>query len=151
MESNLKFLSRYPVIYSIVTIPLTAVRFKTNFGQKQNLHPVATFVAIFIYSLSGFFNALLFMLTRKDLLFTNSRDLKQEKVGVAPGGGNEVMIGVVREDSDEELGSEKMEKGDSNRLAPSIMLGSGSSDGGWEPNVIDDCSKEIMTTPSSSL
>ena len=90
------------------------------------------------------------MLTRKDLLFTNSRDLKQEKVGVAPGGGNEVMIGVVREDSDEELGSEKMEKGDSNRLAPSIMLGSGSSDGGWEPPMIeDDCSKEIMTTPRS--
>ena len=140
------------MIYSIVTIPLTAVRFKTNFGQKQNLHPVATFVAIFIYSLSGFFNALLFMLTRKDLLFTNSRDLKQEKVGVAPGGGNEVMIGVVREDSDEELGSEKMDKGDSNRLAPSIMLGSGSSDGGWEPNVIeDDCSKETVTTPRSSV
>ena len=150
MESNLKFLSRYPVIYSIVTIPLTAVRFKTNFGQKQNLHPVATFAAIFIYSLSGFFNALLFMLTRKDLLFTNSRDVKQEEVGVAPGGGNEVMIGVVHEDSDEELGNEKMEKGDSNRLAPSIVIGSGSSDGGWEPPVIEDvCSKETITIPRS--
>ena len=90
------------------------------------------------------------MLTRKDLLFTNSRDVKQEEVGVAPGGGNEVMIGVVHEDSDE-LGNEKMDKGDSNRLTPSIVIGSGSSDGGWEPNVIDDCSKEIMTTPSSSL
>ena len=150
MEPNLKFLSRYPVIYSIVIIPLTAVRFKTNFGQKHNLHSVATFVVIFIYSLSGFFNALLFMLTRKDLLFTNSRDVKQEEVGVAPGGGNEVMIGVVHEDSDEELGNEKMEKGDSNRLAPSIVIGSGSSDGGWEPPVMEDvCSKETITIPRS--
>lgn len=143
------------MIYSIVVIPLSAVRFKTNFGEDNNLPSVATFVVIFIYSLSGFFNALLFMLTRADLLFTNSPDLKRE-VGVAPGAGSEVMIGVEHVGSEEELGVEKLgsrmttgiRREDSNHLAPSIALGSGSSDGGWEPPVIDDDdSKGILTVP----
>ena len=86
------------------------------------------------------------MLTRKDLLFVNSRDLK---VGVAPGAGKEVAIGVVHTDSDDELGNEK-EKGmsseNSNRLAPLVVIGSGS--GGWEPPAIeDDNSKEILAIP----
>ena len=92
------------------------------------------------------------MLTRKDLLFVNSRDLK---VGVAPRAEKEVAIRVVHTDSDEELGNEKekMEKGtsseDSNRLAPSVVIGSGSSHGGWEPPAIedDDNSKEILAIP----
>ena len=136
------------MIYSIVVIPLTAVRFKTDFGLKNNLPPIATFVVIFIYSLSGFFNALLFLLTRKDLLFMESPDLKR-KVGVAPGA--EEPVGAVQPSSDEELGGEKNENRtkmeDSNHLAPSILIGSG-SDGGWEPHVTEENgSKEILTIP----
>lgn len=95
------------------------------------------------------------MLTRKDLLFANSLDLKRV-VGVAPGAGSEVMIGVEHARSEEELGKEMQEnraatairRENSNQLAPSIVIGSGSSDGGWEPPMIgDNDSKEILAVP----
>jgi len=59
----------YPFVYSIVVLPLSAVRWASGFGSDTHKIPsAATFVVIFLYSLSGVFNAILFLLTRSDLL-----------------------------------------------------------------------------------
>ena len=60
--------SRYPVLYCILVLPLTVVRFLTFNEEKKygeaKPRPVATFVVITIFSLSGVLNALLYRLTR---------------------------------------------------------------------------------------
>jgi len=62
----------YPVVFIIVSLPLTIIRMETHFGSVRNLSPnwtIATFVVESIYALSGAFNVLLFLFTRSDLLF----------------------------------------------------------------------------------
>ncbi|EIM82772.1 uncharacterized protein STEHIDRAFT_160399 [Stereum hirsutum FP-91666 SS1] len=61
---------RYPFVYSIVTLPLSVVRW-IGFGLESHGSKVpsaATFVAASLYGLSGFLNVLLILLTRPQLL-----------------------------------------------------------------------------------
>jgi len=52
----------YPVIYCIVILPLTVVRWNSFRTKKSN--PYATFSVVVLFTLSGVFNALLYILTR---------------------------------------------------------------------------------------
>jgi hypothetical protein len=64
----------YPLVYSVIVLPLSIVRW-IGFSQESrgvnHISSAATISVISIYGLSGMFNVLLFLLTRPDrLLFT---------------------------------------------------------------------------------
>jgi len=77
----------YPLVYSVIVLPLSIVRWITGFGTNPHHIPsAATFIVISIYSLSGAFNALLFLLTRSDLLLLgNTSSVPGKGLGLAPG------------------------------------------------------------------
>ncbi|KZP15512.1 hypothetical protein FIBSPDRAFT_795315 [Athelia psychrophila] len=67
----------YPIVFTIVVLPLSIVRFKSGFGKGagQGAHKVphaATFAVQFLYSLSGALNVMLFLTTRSGLLLPKS-------------------------------------------------------------------------------
>jgi len=77
----------YPLVYSVIVLPLSVVRWVTGFGSNiYHLPSEATFIVIFIYNLSGLLNALLFLLTRSELLLLgNTSSTKRKRLGQAPG------------------------------------------------------------------
>jgi len=77
----------YPLVYSVIVLPLSVVRWITGFGSSTHRLPSeATFIVIFIYSLSGAFNTILYLLTRSELLlFGNTASTQRIRVGQAPG------------------------------------------------------------------
>lgn len=71
---------RYPIVYSLSIMPLSVVRWtvyvqEAHTGTHQ-VPPAATFVAVSIFGLSGFFNVILLLTTRRtsglfgELMFT---------------------------------------------------------------------------------
>jgi hypothetical protein len=60
--------TRYPILYCVLVLPLTVVRFMGFHEQhvtgRTHRQPVATFIVINLFTLSGVFNALLYRLTR---------------------------------------------------------------------------------------
>ena len=72
----------YPAIYCVVIIPLSVVRWISGFGGNRHVPSAATFFAIFLYNLSGAFNALLFLLTRSELFLLGNNS---SYLGRAPG------------------------------------------------------------------
>jgi len=54
----------YPVVYCVCVIPLSAVRWKSFLQGHSAVPPPATFTAVSLFGLSGFFNAVLLMKTR---------------------------------------------------------------------------------------
>jgi hypothetical protein len=68
----------YPIVFAVITLPLSIVRFRSGFGSIKRNYPTWTFVVEFVYSLSGALNVLLFLFTRSDLL------LPRNRLGVAP-------------------------------------------------------------------
>ena len=59
---------RYPIVYCVLTLPLTIVRWK-SFAKKpvpghSTRTPVETFAVVVVFTLSGVFNAVLYLLTR---------------------------------------------------------------------------------------
>ncbi|KIM83330.1 hypothetical protein PILCRDRAFT_819583 [Piloderma croceum F 1598] len=77
----------YPLVYSVIVLPLSVVRWITGFGTNTHqMSSVATFIVISIYSLSGALNAMLFLLTRSDLLLLgNTSSVPSKGLGLAPG------------------------------------------------------------------
>jgi len=64
----------YPLVYTITVIPLSVVRWASGFGKDTRRMPdIATFVAVFIYGLSGVLNVALLLSTRPDLFISNRR------------------------------------------------------------------------------
>jgi hypothetical protein len=58
----------YPVVYFILLIPISVVRWVSGFGSAEKTLPsAATFAAEFIFSLSGLANVIVFFFTRSDL------------------------------------------------------------------------------------
>jgi len=58
----------YPVVYFILFIPISVVRWVSGFGSAPKALPsAATFAAEFIVSLSGLANVIIFLFTRSDL------------------------------------------------------------------------------------
>ena len=63
--------TRYPILYGILVLPVTVVRFISFHEEKvtgeSHQQPVATFLVGIIFVLSGVFNALLYRFTRARL------------------------------------------------------------------------------------
>jgi len=68
----------YPIVFAVIALPLSVVRWRSGFGGSKHHLPTATFAVEFLYSLSGVLNVLLFLFTRSDLL------LPRNRLGVAP-------------------------------------------------------------------
>jgi hypothetical protein len=69
--------SRYPILYCILIVPLLIVRwmaFKKELETGQSPHwPIPTLVIQTIFSLSGVFDAALYLLTRRRFFRINER------------------------------------------------------------------------------
>jgi hypothetical protein len=76
--SNIAYYS-YPLVFAVITLPLSVVRFKSGFGSKTRHLATETFAVEFLYSLSGALNVLLIIFTRSDILRSQGR-----RQGVAP-------------------------------------------------------------------
>jgi len=75
----------YPLVYSVLVLPLSIVRW-IGFSQEKQIPSVATFIVINIYALSGAFNALLLLWTRSGLFFSRNASVARAPVGQAPSG-----------------------------------------------------------------
>lgn len=67
--------SSYPIVFTIIVLPLSVVRFRSGFGADAQ-HPIpyaTTFAVQFLYSLSGALNVMLFLTTRSSLLLPKSK------------------------------------------------------------------------------
>lgn len=74
----------YPLVFAMITLPLSAVRVRSGFGSTTRHLPTATFIVEFIYSLSGALNVILFLSTRSELLLPRNVSSKMNRSGVAP-------------------------------------------------------------------
>jgi hypothetical protein len=74
--------SRYPLMYSVLVLPLSAVRWMTfyqaNHGGGMPISAAATFGVIAIYELSGAFNVILLFTTRSDVLLFHRKQRPQQ-------------------------------------------------------------------------
>jgi hypothetical protein len=124
----------------VLTIPLSAVRLASGFGNGVKHLPTETFVVEFIYSLSGAVNVLLFFFARSDLLHPRN------KLGTAPGNaGPGVRTGHERvpapsgehgEDPDlarNELGEASGNVGTDVQSEHEPRVTVGGADGTWKP------------------
>jgi hypothetical protein len=74
----------YPIVFAVVALPLSVVRWTTGFGSTTRHMPAATFAVEFIYSLSGALNVGLILLTRSPLLLPRGASRDRHRLGVAP-------------------------------------------------------------------
>jgi hypothetical protein len=72
--------SSYPLVFAVITLPLSVVRFRSGFGSKRRHLATETFAVEFLYSLSGALNVLLVVFTRSDILRSQGK-----RQGVPPG------------------------------------------------------------------
>jgi hypothetical protein len=75
---------RYPLVFAMVALPLSVVRWSTGFGGAEWNVPAATFAVECIYSLSGALNVLLFLFARSPLLLPRNKAKAANRFGVAP-------------------------------------------------------------------
>jgi hypothetical protein len=82
LQDLTSFVQSYPIVFVVVTLPLSVVRLKSGFGTRLSS---ATFVVECIYSLSGAVNVALILLTRSPLLLPRgSASRNRRGSGVAP-------------------------------------------------------------------
>ena len=76
----------YPVVYSILIIPLTVLRCVGGFGTSpRHLPSAATLTAECIFSLSGLANVMIFLSTRSNLFMVDNTESSGHSLGrVAP-------------------------------------------------------------------
>ncbi|KAF7972384.1 hypothetical protein HWV62_18100 [Athelia sp. TMB] len=58
----------YPIVFAIVVLPPTVVRFHYGFGSQRHIPNAWAFIIQFVFCLSGALNVLLFLTTRSGLL-----------------------------------------------------------------------------------
>jgi len=58
----------YPIAFAVTTLPVSAVRWQSGFGNGGHNLSTWTFVTASIYNLTGAFNVFLFLYTRLNLL-----------------------------------------------------------------------------------
>jgi hypothetical protein len=82
------FLSSYPLVYSVLILPLSAARWLTfvqeSHGGTAHVSAAATFAGSSIYSLSGAANVLLFFITRPDLSLFKRNEFSTTHEGQPP-------------------------------------------------------------------
>lgn len=69
----------YPVIYSIIILPLSIVRWITFAAGDKAVKSAGTFAVIFLFGLSGAANVLLLLTTRPNLLLFDSRNYDEDE------------------------------------------------------------------------
>lgn len=113
-------LSRYPLIYAILVLPLTVVRW-INFGLEAHgtdAPSVFNFIVIVVFSLSGAANVTLLLTTRPQLLLFSKPNVVVVAEGRAP------SPSPIRR------GSSKPSLGDASSQEP-MQLGRLNDDMGW--------------------
>ncbi|KIM80581.1 hypothetical protein PILCRDRAFT_526797 [Piloderma croceum F 1598] len=119
----------YPLVFAIITLPTSVVRWVSDFGKKTSHNLTsATFAVEFLFSLSGAFNVALFLATRSDLLLPRNMSSKRNKTGMAPA--------IASSESDTEVNDLVSSKSDTRqreRVSDPMTLGllPGADDGGW--------------------
>lgn len=129
----------YPLVYSVIVLPLSVVRWITGFGSgARHMPSAATFIVIFIYNLSGVLNAILFLLTRTDLLLLGNTSLAQRKgLGLAPGVA--LTVSKSRPSGITDTDSTRSRSKSQQRPPLPLGLGANTEDEGWHlPNVDND-------------
>ncbi|KIM92305.1 hypothetical protein PILCRDRAFT_118109 [Piloderma croceum F 1598] len=79
----------YPIVFAVVALPYSVIRWRTHFGSAAHGLPnatFATFAAYVLYGLSGAFNVLLFLFTRPYLLLPRNIDFETWSVGTGTRG-----------------------------------------------------------------
>jgi len=131
-QSDSTVMHSYPLVYSVIVLPLSIVRWITGFGTNPHHIPsAATFIVISIYSLSGAFNAMLFLLTRSDLLLLgNTSSVPGKGLGLAP--GIPLTVGTDRPSGVTDTDSTKSRT--KSRQPPTLPLGLApdGEDEGWQ-------------------
>jgi len=82
----------YPVVFAVIALPLSVVRWSTAFGSAKHHMAAATFAVEVVYSLSGALNVLLFLFTRPELLLPRNLSSRRQALGAALG----VMVTVTK-------------------------------------------------------
>jgi len=113
----------YPLVYTVVVLPLSIVRWTSGFGAStRHVSDVATFITITIYSLSGAINVVLLLCTRPDLLVGDTSK-KGKGFGIAPGIPLKVTNTTPLGTSDVESGSSKVEPCTDESAPPGLSRG----------------------------
>ena len=94
-------LTRYPVVYFILVIPTSVVRWDSGFGSSAKTLPsAATLATEVIFSLSGLANVLIFLFTRSDLFMVGNTESRGHNLwrptsspAAVPRPGNEELAG----------------------------------------------------------
>jgi hypothetical protein len=81
---------RYPILYCLLVLPLSVVRWKAFYGDSPK--PAATLTVVAVFGLSGVLNAMLYSLTRARLF--------QPVGGSEPCAPAIAMAPLAREDSE---------------------------------------------------
>lgn len=120
----------------MIILPLSVVRWISGFGTKNHgVSPAATFAVFFIYNLSGAVNALLFLLTRADLLLLGAAPKPKLDFPISSG---PTLSGTVSKQSMGERGEAVVaglstEARVKNHPPRGVLPEPG--DGGWQPEV----------------
>jgi hypothetical protein len=74
----------YPVVYFILAIPISAVRWKSGFGSAAKSLPSAAPLATeCLFSLSGLVNVFIFVFTRSDLFMASNTETKGHRLTIS--------------------------------------------------------------------
>lgn len=95
----------YPVVYSILVLPLSVVRWIT-FNGKNQLGSEATLIVISIYGLSGMMNVILLLLTRPNsVLFGKTGRAGRGRVS-SPRGWSDPQVHAKQDGMEDSIQSE---------------------------------------------
>lgn len=123
-----------------MVLPTVVCRFITKFGSDADRFPsAATFAVEVLFSLSGAVNAILFWVTRPDLLGLGAEKSRQHRLGIAPG----IALGETKSIASD---TESIRSRSGNEQNPEEDHAVGflpeAGDGGWAPPSMEHGSRE---------
>jgi len=75
----------YPVVYVILVIPISVVRWVSGFGSAEKMLPsAATLASECVFSLSGLANVFIFLFTRSDLFMVGNVETRGYRLALPP-------------------------------------------------------------------
>ena len=114
-----------------MVLPMVVCRFISKFGSDPYILPSSvTFIFEAFFSLSGAVNALLFILTRSELLGLGNKSGKRHKLGIAP----EVTPSELRVNDMDSMRTRSTRQ----NVAGDVGLSPVSDEGGWALPVLED-------------
>jgi hypothetical protein len=111
-------LHSYPIIYSILVLPLSVVRWLQFTNNSIAIGSEATFIVMSLHELSGFLNVLLLMITRPDsILF--GKEINPDGHGMLPASPRQSTVALNRDGSPHDL---TVHREEANGATPMIQL-----------------------------